>query len=68
MRWTTQPAPCDGDVREVRRFAFLPVRTHDGRCVWLESYVTVERFTRTVGLFGDFSVWETVGVRIGVAP
>lgn len=37
MRWRT---PADGDMRDVVRFAWLPVRLDSGQTVWLERYLS----------------------------
>ena len=39
MNWRT---PSEGDMREVRRFAWLPVMLNTGRTVWLEHYLSRE--------------------------
>ncbi len=41
MRWnSTLP----GELRSVRKFAWLPTECHNGVTVWLELYTSVERY------------------------
>lgn len=52
MNWPTTKL---GDTRTVVRFAWLPVELDDGTTVWLEQYVSEERFERYLSTFpSDF--------------
>ena len=41
MRWSS---PRKGDLRKVRKFAWLPTECDEGVTVWLELYTAVEEF------------------------
>lgn len=43
MNWRT---PSEGDMREVIRFAWLPVALGHGRMIWFERYVSREWLKR----------------------
>lgn len=57
MRWrTTKPTPKPGDVRYIRRFAWLPVEIRD-HTVWLERYEATQRLVLGV----EEDRWEDIG-------
>lgn len=49
MRWrcVPVPTPSENDQRSVRKFAWLPVQIKDHK-IWLESYETIEIYTKRV--------------------
>ena len=40
MKWKVKPYPEIGDIKTIRKFAFLPVRMYNDEVVWLEFYYT----------------------------
>jgi hypothetical protein len=63
MKWRIDTTvPKEGDVRQVRRFAWLPVVAKYGADhynVWLESYIQVQRYTKLVAI-DDEGVEDTM--------
>lgn len=46
MRWgKAMKRPVGGELREVRKFALLPMDMSDGTWVWLEHYVVTEVYS-----------------------
>lgn len=43
MKWKARIHPKDGDLRWVKRFAFLPTRVKDS-WIWLEYYIAIDCF------------------------
>lgn len=44
MKFSVKPRPVEGDVRLVKRFAWLPFRIEETVIIWLEPYWTVETY------------------------
>lgn len=45
MRWNLSPKPTIGEVREIKKFAILPMRIGDSM-VWLEPILIQQEFRR----------------------
>lgn len=64
MKWLTPKA---GDMREVIRFAWLPVALDTGRTVWLESYLSREwRQDIRSGMSDEVRLVWVVGARLPI--
>lgn len=44
MRWSHKPYPRNGEFRERRVFAWLPIRADDGHTYWLVPLWVCEQF------------------------
>jgi hypothetical protein len=64
MRWSL---PKDGEIREIKKFAWWPTRTSDNVVVWFEKFFIEQRFETWSGRRGawvdrkatDVVTWTT---------
>lgn len=68
MRWKTKVRVRVGDERTVIKFAWLPMKTSTGLTVWLERYISCEKYVQYwVGdrVYGDWERgWEVIDSRL----
>jgi len=50
-----------GQTRTVTKFAFFPTTMDDGSVIWLEKYLTVQRYGEYADFVGgSYFGWETI--------
>lgn len=65
MKWkTNKHIPKEGDVRRVRKFAFLPKDCEGGNTVWLETYESVQKYKKMAQLSEGHGFWSLEWVEI----
>lgn len=52
MKWKHEVQPQLGDIRKVKKFAFLPTKCNE-YTVWLETYESVEKYCRDFVYFDE---------------
>lgn len=53
MKWKTNKIiPKEGDIRHIKKFAFLPKQCSDNQTVWLETYESIQKYKKKLQYVG----------------